>query len=270
MRIIVVGPGRAGGSLAVAARRAGHDVVAVYARRSDDRDVAGYLGLGTRLLGDPLPDADLIVVAVRDDSIGRTARAISRGPVPVPRAVHLSGLAPLEALDALRDIGLQVGSFHPLQTLPDWRTGSRSLAGSFIGITAQDDLSQFLERFAGSLGCRPFRIAEEKKSLYHAAASAASNYVTTALALAETLYSAAGLELRVARPLVRQAVANAFDLGAVPSLTGPITRGDTGTVRTQLEAVDLHAPDLSESFRAFARATAGLIGTTELMEDLLA
>ena len=270
MRIIIVGPGRAGGSLAVAALEAGHDIVAVYARRSDDCDVARHLGLSTRRLGDPMPGADLIVVAVRDDAIGDAARILSRGAAPVPRVVHLSGLVPLQVLDPLREAGLQVGSFHPLQTFPDWRTGAVSLAGSYIGITAEDGMSRFLERFAGSLGCRPVRLDEEKKPLYHAAASAASNYVTTALAVAEALYAEAGLDLRIALPLVRQAVAGAFDLGAVPALTGPIARGDTGTVRSQLQAVDHHAPRLSESFRAFARATAGLAGTTELMEDLLA
>lgn len=270
MRIIVVGPGRAGGSLALAARRAGHEMVAIYARRREDRDVAGHLGLTAMLLGDPMPAADLIVVAVRDDAIGISARTISQGAVPVPRVVHLSGLASLEVLDPLREVGLEVGSFHPLQTFPDWHTGSRSLAGSFIGITAGEELALFLERFACSLGCRPVRIAEERKPLYHAAASAASNYVTTALAVAEALYAEAGLELRVALPLVRQAVANSFELGAIPSLTGPIARGDTGTVRRQLEAVDRDAPHLSESFRSFARATAELAGTAESMEDLLA
>ena len=256
--------------MALAARRAGHEMVAVCARRRDDRDLARRLGLTITLLGDPIPAADLIVVAVRDDAIGLAARTISQGSVPVPRVVHLSGLAPLDALDPLREAGLDVGSFHPLQTFPDWRTGSRSLAGSFIGITAGEELALFLERFAGSLGCRPVRLAEERKPLYHAAASAASNYVTTALAVAETLYLEAGLELRVALPLVRQAVANSFELGATASLTGPIARGDSGTVRRQLAAVDRDVPHLSESFRAFARATAELAGTAESMEDLLA
>lgn len=269
MRIIVVGPGRAGGSLAAAARRAGHDVVGVYARRSDDRDVARHLGLTTYLVGDPMPDADLLVVAVRDDAIGRVAQAVSPGAGSIPRVVHLSGLASPEVLDPLRRVGLQVGSFHPLQTFPDWRTGSGSLAGSFVGITAGDGLAEYLERFAYSLECTPVRIAEEMKPLYHAASAAASYYVATALAIAETLYAKAGLELKVAAPLAEQAVANAFDLGAVPSLTGPIVRGDTGTVEKQLEAVDLHAPRMSEAFRAFARAAATLVGHRESMEDVL-
>ncbi len=255
--------------MAVAAHRSGHDVVGVFARRSDDVDVADHLGLATTDLGEPMPDADLMVVAVRDDDIRSVAQTISPVAGSVPRAVHLSGLAFLEVLEPFRRVGLQVGSFHPLQTLPDWRTGAASLSGSFVGITAEDGLAEFLDRFAVSLGCNPVRIAEEMKPLYHAASAAASYYVATALAISEALYSKAGVDLEVALPLTRHAVANAFDLGATPSLTGPIVRGDTGTVRSQLEAVDLHAPYLSEAFRAFARATAELVGNDELMGEVL-
>ena len=270
MRIIVVGPGRAGGSLAVAAHSAGHDIVGVFARRKDDQGVARHLGREARLIGDPMPEADLLVVAVRDDVIFDTARALVGRAVGVPRAVHLSGLAPVGALGPLREAGLDTGSFHPLQTLPDWHTGSRSLRGAHIGITAGERLGEVLEDLAGSLGCRPFRIADDVKPLYHAAAAASSNYVLTALAVAEALFSKAAVDLRVARPLVEQVVANAFDLGIGSALTGPIARGDTGTVRSQLEAVDLQAPLASEAFRTFARATAVVAGTAELMEDALA
>ncbi len=256
--------------MAVAARMAGHDVVGVYARRKDATDVADHLGLTTTLVGETMPEADLIVVAVSDDAIRPVAKEISPGAAAVPRAVHLSGLASLEVLDPLRRIGLQVGAFHPLQTLPDWRTGGASLSGSFVGITAEDDLAEFLDRLAVSLGCSPVRISEEMKPLYHAASAAASYYVATALAISEALYSKAGVNLEVARPLTGHAVGNAFDLGATHSLTGPIVRGDIGTVRDQLEAVDQHAPHLSEAFRAFARATAGLVSTDELLKDVLA
>ena len=270
MRIIVVGPGRAGGSLAVAAHEAGHEIVGLFARRKDDQQVAGRLGLEAGLIGEPMPEADLLAVAVRDDVLPEVARALVGGVSRVSFAVHLSGLAPVGVLDPLRDAGLVTGSFHPLQTLPDWRTGSKTLRGAYVGITAGEGLAGTLEGLANSLGCNPFRIADEAKPLYHAAAAASANFVLTALAVAEVLYSKAAVESRVARPLVEQVVANAFDLGVGTALTGPVARGDTGTVRAQLGAVDLLAPLMSETFRAFARATAAVAGTAELMEDVLA
>ena len=270
MRIILVGPGRAGGSLAVAADAAGHEIVGVLARREDDQHVARRLGLVARPIGAAIPEADLMVVAVRDDAIGAVARALAGGAIPARWAVHLSGLAAVGVLDPLREAGLDTGAFHPLQTFPDWRTGSATLRGAYVGITADGELAGVLERLACSLGCRPFRIPDAVKPVYHAAAAASANYVIAALGLAEVLFGEAGVEPGAARPLVEQVVANAFDLGAGAALTGPVARGDTGTVRRQAEAVDLHAPELSETFRAFARATAAMAGTADLMEDALA
>ena len=270
MRIIVVGPGRAGGSLAVAAHEADHEIVGLVVRRADDQEVARYLGVDARLIDDPMPEADLLVLAVRDDVIHHVARSLAVQTVPAPRAVHLSGLAPVEALGPLRDAGLATGGFHPLQTFPDWRTGSGSFRNAHVGITAGAELGELLEEFAGSLNCRSFRITDEAKPLYHAAAASSANYVVAALAVAERLYAEVGVDYRVARPLVEQIVANAFSLGPGPALTGPIAREDTGTVRSQLQAVDVHAPDLSEIFREFARATASLAGTSETMKEVLA
>jgi len=269
VRIIVVGPGRAGGSLAVAADMAGHEIVGIITRRSGDQEVATRLGVAARLIGDPMPEADLMVVAVRDDLIRHVAGLLAARNVRAPQAVHLSGLAPTGALGPLHDVGLATGAFHPLQTFPDWRTGSGSFSGAHVAITAGVELGKLLEELAGSLGCRPFRISDEAKPLYHAASSASANYVLTALSVAERLYAEAGIDYRVARPLVEHAVANAFDIGPRSALTGPVARGDSGTVRCQLQAVDAHAPHLSETFRDFARATAAFAGTSEVMEDVL-
>ena len=269
MRIIVVGPGRAGGSLAVAAHEADHEIVGLVVRRASDQEVARHLGVSARLIDDPMPEADLLVLAVRDDVIHHVARSLAVQTVPAPRAVHLSGLAPVEALGPLRDAGLATGGFHPLQTLPDWRTGSASLRNAHVGITAGPELEEFLQELADSLGCHPFRITDEAKPLYHAAAASSANYVLTALAMAENLYAEAGVDYRVAQPLVDQVVANAFALGPGKALTGPVARGDKGTVRRQLQAVDTHAPHMLETFQAFARATASVAGTSEIMKDML-
>ncbi len=269
MRIIVVGPGRAGGSLAVAAHEAGHEIVGIVTRRADDQEVARHLGVVARLIGNPMPEADLLVVAVRDDAIRHVARSLAGHAIPVARVVHLSGLVSRSALDPLRDAGLAAGSFHPLQTFPDWSTGSGSFRGAHVAITAGAALGDFLEELAGSLGCQAFRIADAAKPLYHAAAASSANYVVAALAVAERLYAEAGVDYRVARPLVEQIVANAFDMGPRPALTGPIARGDTETVRSQLQAVELHAPAVSEMFRAFARVTASVAGTSAIMEEVL-
>ena len=90
-----------------------------------------------------------------------------------------------------------------------------------------------LRGYAGSLGLRPFPLADELRAPYHAGASAAANFVVEALAVSHDLLAAAGVPYEAARPLVEQVVANAFRLGPDAALTGPVARGDAATVRAQ-------------------------------------
>ncbi|MYC84720.1 MAG: DUF2520 domain-containing protein [Acidimicrobiia bacterium] len=268
MRIVVVGPGRAGGSLAVAARTAGHELVGLFGRRSRNESLAERLGIRIRLIGEPLPEADLLVVAVRDDALSEVADVLSPLADRVRGAIHLSGLTSVRVLDPLGEAGLATGSFHPLQTLAGWEAGSRALPGAYVGITAPEDWATELESFARSIGCRPFRVADDRKPLYHAAGGVAANYVSAALCVAEYMFREADVDPAAARPMVEQAVANSFELGFREALTGPISRGDLGTVRRQIEAVDRHAPAASEAFRVLTGLTARLAGRVEVKEIL--
>ena len=133
--------------------------------------------------------------------------------------------------------GAATGSFHPLQSLSDPETGARSLAGAWAGVTAEEPLFGLLTDLATSLDMIPFRLLDSVKPVYHAAASAASNYVVAALDLAASLLESASVPFEAVGPLSRTAVANAFAQGPRQALTGPIARGDWETVRGQFEAV---------------------------------
>lgn len=253
----------------MAAAAAGHRIAAIVARRSDDREAARRLGVEVRLIGEPLPEAELLALAVRDRALSEVAAALAPQAGNLAAAVHLSGLAPVSVLQPLAEAGAEIGSFHPLQTLPDWRRGSRSLAGAAAAITALPGLAGLLEELAESLGMTAIRLADEQKPLYHAAAAAASNYVVTALHAAQTLFAAAGVDYRAARPLVETAVANVFAEGARAALTGPIARGDVETAAGQMRAVETAVPHLAGAFRDFGRATADLAGTAGRMAEVL-
>jgi predicted short-subunit dehydrogenase-like oxidoreductase (DUF2520 family) len=137
-------------------------------------------------------------------------------------------------------------------------------------VTTDDDpLADRLFALASSLGAHPFELADEQKPLYHAAAAAAANFPLTALAMAERLFTAAGVDFAAAGPLTAAVVANAARLGPMAALTGPVARGDVGTVRAQVAAVAAAAPDLVEHFVALVRATAAVAGTTEVVEEAL-
>lgn len=271
MRIIVVGPGRAGLSIAVAARAAGHTIVAVVGRSHDHAaQAAASLGAAAPGPDEHLERADLLVVATRDDAIAATAEQLAlRSAGSIGAAVHLSGLTSVAALAPLAAAGSQVGSFHPLQTLPNPQAGAARLAGAWVAVTADDPLRAGLHDLADSMGAHPFDLRDEAKPLYHAAAAAAANFPLLALAMASDLFAGAGVPFEAARPLVDAVVANAFELGPRPSLTGPVARGDVGTVAAQLDAVATAAPEWVAPFVTSVRHLARLTGRSGDFERLL-
>jgi len=263
MRIALVGPGRAGQSVAIAARGAGHAVVAVAAR-----DVGQAYGIARRLdatalhVGEPIPAVDLVIVAVSDSAIEEVAGQVA----PVARnaaasAVHLSGAISVGALQPFAEQGLSIGSLHPLQTMPTPDRGARALAGAWMAVTAEEPLRSELHGFAASLGGIPFDLRDEDRTAYHAAAAAAANVPIAALAIAERLMTATGVPFEAARPLVEAIVANAFDAGPLTSLTGPIARGDIETIAAQIEAVRATTPDLAAAFESMVAATTEVAAT---------
>ena len=257
MRIALVGPGRAGQSIAISANGAGHDVAAVAARDIEQATVVARRFDAVPLaIGEPVPPVDLVIIAVTDDAIEAVAGEIA----PVARnaaasAIHLSGATPVSALQAFGDHGVAIGSFHPLQTMPTPELGARRLAGAWVAVTADEPLRSTLYDLAETIGLRPFDLRDDDRLAYHAAAAAAANFPIAALAIAERLFEAKNVPFDAARPLVDAIVANAFDSGPEASLTGPIARGDTATVAAQIGAVQQTAPDLAAAFERMVEAT---------------
>ena len=269
MDLVIVGPGRAGMSLALAARRAGVGIAAVVGRDAEAvRRAAGRVDGRPLGLDEPLPSADLLVLAVRDDAIAPVAGRIAPHATAVAAAVHLSGLAPVDRIASLRP--LPVGSFHPLQTLPDPEAGSEAIDGAWVAVTTADEaLEGTLRSLAARLGMHPFALDDDAKPLYHAAAATAANYPLAALAMAQRLYEAAGVPFEAAGPLVRAVVDNALGMGPERALTGPVARGDVSTVAAQLEAVATATPGLAAHFAALAALTAEIAGTTDVLDEVL-
>ena len=262
MNIALYGTGRAAGALGLAFASAGHSIVAVDGRSRDK--VTALVDLVGITDGEP----DLCVVAVSDDAIGAVARLLVDRDAAVD-TVHVSGAVPTTALAPLSAIGMQVGSFHPLQTLPDARSGADRLPGSWIGITADPPLREHLVELAASIGCRSFAVDDALKPLYHAAAAATANFTLAVLDLANDLFEAAGIPFETARPLLEATVANAFELGPRDALTGPIARGDVDTVVRQLDAVRDAVDARIKDFVNLARLTARTAGTEDRFIEAL-
>ncbi len=258
MKIVVVGPGRAAMSLATAFARAGHEIVGLVSRRDASSQVAE---LQTEQLpwDEALPVAELLVVGVRDDAVAEVAARLVPVAGSAATAIHLSGLLSIEVLRPLAAAGLSIGGFHPLQSLPTAELGAERLAGSWVGITADSrPTTDQLRELAESIGATPFDLPDAVRPLYHAGASVAANYLAANLALAESLFAAAGVPWEAARPLVEAVVGNVYELGPEAALTGPIARGDVTTVESQLSAIRQEMPAAEQDFIDIGRAVARL------------
>ena len=256
MRLIIVGPGRAGGAMGLAAEAAGHELVGVLSRSPTDR--------WENLAWDAtLPEADLALIAVRDEAIAEVAGRIAPHVSEVGVVAHLSGFTPVLVLHEIQERGTAVGGFHPLQSLPDPERGARALEGSYAGIDGDPLAVDVLTHLATSLGMEPFRLDDSARPAYHAAAAAAANFVVTSLAVSADLFESAHIDPKVSRPLVETAVANVFDRGPAASLTGPIARGDIETVIGHLEAAHEVSSHVGRQFRLIAEATAIRAGREE-------
>jgi predicted short-subunit dehydrogenase-like oxidoreductase (DUF2520 family) len=284
MDVAVVGAGRVGTAVAVWLERAGHRIVGV-SGRAETLDRAGvHLANAPVLAAEKAAAAaELVVIGTPDDVVEATAVALAAAAAVRSGTwvTHLSGSLGLEALEAARERGARVLAIHPLQTFPDVDAAIERLPGSWIAVTADDEEGFLLgERLAEDLGGIPFRLEDERRPLYHAAAVFASNYLVTTSAVAETLFAAAGLSdaALAMRPLQRASLDHVERLGPGRALTGPAARGDAGTIHRNLEALDRHAPDLVPPYVAMARVTLDLAdrsgrlpsGSRAAVEDVLA
>ena len=186
--------------------------------------------------------SDLVLLCVPDAAIAEVAGSIERGPW----VAHVSGTTPLAALDPHE----RRFSVHPLQTLVTTR-GPEQLDGAFAAVTAETrgalDRATWL---AETLGMKPFALDDSARTIYHAGAVIASNYLVTLYRAASGLFEDAGAPPEALVPLMRRTIENGFEL------TGPIARGDWETVAAHLAALHERRPELEPVYRVLAEATA--------------
>ncbi len=284
MKVAVIGAGTVGTAVAVLLRGAGHHLMGISGRSETRRRASAHLdGIPFLESAEAAAAADLVVIGMPDDLVGSTVAELAAASAfgLGTWVVHLSGSLGLAVLRPVRDAGARGLAIHPLQMFPDVGSALERLPGSPIAITAEDeDGFRFGERLANDLQGVPFRLADELRPLYHAAAVFASNHLVTGTAIAESLFAAAGVPdpAGAMAPLQRATLASVERLGPARALTGPVLRGDAGTIRRNLEALDRHAAALVPAYVALARSTLDLAersgrlpaGARAPVEDVLA
>jgi predicted short-subunit dehydrogenase-like oxidoreductase (DUF2520 family) len=262
LRVGIVGAGRVGAVLGAALARAGHRVVAVSAVSRASRDRASRLLPGAALT-DPqgvLAAADLVLLTVPDDALpGLVAGLVATGaPMQGRLLAHASGRYGTAVLDPAARRGALPLALHPVMTFTGRREDVERLSGVCFGVTAPDALRPAAEVLVIEMGGEPVIIAEGDRDLYHAALAGAANHLTTLIVESAELLRGAGVPdpARMLGPLLSAALDNALRLG-IAGLTGPVARGDAGTVAGHVEALRrVSSPAAVGAYVAMARLTA--------------
>ncbi|MGW4252059.1 Rossmann-like and DUF2520 domain-containing protein [Streptomyces californicus] len=275
----VVGAGRVGPALAASLQLAGHRPVAVSGVSDASRRRAAALLPDVPLVepAEVLARADLVLLTVPDDVLPTLVEGLAEtGAVrPGQLLVHTSGRYGARVLDPALRAGALPLALHPAMTFTGTAVDVQRLAGCSFGVTAPEELRLAAEALVIEMGGEPEWIAEESRPLYHAALALGANHLVTLVAQSMELLAKAGVSApdRMLGPLLGAALDNALRSGDA-ALTGPVARGDAGTVAAHIGELRTHAPQAVAGYVAMARTTAdralahGLL-KAELAEDLL-
>lgn len=260
-RVAIIGPGRVGTLLAVACARAGWRVVAIGGGTASARETLARSVAGSRPCDTPVEAAaraELVVLCVPDDALEAVATDLAVADVlgPEHRVVHVAGASGCAPLQRAALTGARVAACHPAMTIPAGAHDPDLLVGVAWAVTAAASDRGWAAELVTQLGGDPHVVPEDARVLYHAGLAVASNAVGAAVATARRLLLAAHLDDPRAflAPLIEASITNVLAAGA-EALTGPIVRGDLGTVGAHLRAIERDTPELTRAYRALARAT---------------
>lgn len=261
LRVGVIGPGRAGTALGRALTRAGHQVTAATAVSDASKRRVRENFPGARLT-DPagvLGAADLVLLTVPDDVLPGLVEGLAATGAPYAGRLvaHASGAHGIRTLGPATRAGALPLALHPVMTFTGREDDVDRVKGVCFGVTAPDQLRPAAEALVIEMGGEPVFIAEENRALYHAALAFAANHLVTLVSQAASLLREAGADNpnRMLGPLLGAALDNALRLGDA-GLTGPVARGDDGTVAAHIAAIAAHEPAALPAYRALARLTA--------------
>ncbi|MET1153438.1 DUF2520 domain-containing protein [Arthrobacter sp.] len=262
----VIGAGKVGAVLGAALRGVGHAVVGVSAVSEDSKERAENLLPGVPVLQIPeiVERAELVLLAVPDDALPELVDGLAAAGVwqPGQLVVHTSGRFGTGVLAPARAKGAIPLAIHPAMTFTGMSLDLARLNDCSFGVTAEAPVLPIAQALVVEMGGEPVVIAEQDRTLYHAALAHASNHLVTIAAQSAQLLAEAGVEQpeRVLSALMRASLENALASGE-SALTGPVARGDAGTVRSHHEAllrreVDSGSTDIRLAYEELARATA--------------
>lgn len=258
LKIGIIGAGKVGTTLALGLGKAGYQVTHISSRSSSS----------AQKLAEKLPSAvvrqdsqavfdnsDLIFITTPDTAIPVVATSVSVRPGRM--VCHTSAADPVNILEPLRQQGAVIGVFHPLQSIGSLENAVL-LPGITFAIEAEEPLLAVLRQMASDLGGHCVGLSGNDRVLYHASAVMASNYLVTLVSLASGLWQGFGpkdMAVKALLPLIRGTIDNIEAIGIPACLTGPVSRGDSGTIKRHLSALAKAAPEITDLYQLLGTKT---------------
>ena len=273
--IYIVGAGRVGTALALLVKKSSLPLAGLWTR-SQESALRVSETLGQECAWGPLPDdigrARMVIMSVRDPDVEAVSGALLDGGLlrGCKVVLHCGGASP--AREALANVVplVPVGTFHPLVAVASPEQAARAMPGAYFAIEGDDEARRLAQDLARQLEVGCFELDADQMGLYHAAAVMASNHAVALWHASSRLLIEAGLDSarcqKILLPLLRSTLDNVETMGVVEALTGPVRRGDPGTVAEHLSVIRQRAPDLTELYCAGTRQAVALAG--EIDPDL--
>jgi predicted short-subunit dehydrogenase-like oxidoreductase (DUF2520 family) len=209
--------------------------------------------------------ADAFFLAAPDDALAGLAQKLAATGMIMNGAVcwHASGALPSGVLKPLATVGAQIACLHPLKSFADPLVSAESFPGTPCVIEGAPEACSLLAEATRAIGGNPvvLKMNTRDKAIYHAGTILASNGLVALAEVAVLCLEQAGLTRQQAvdllTPLMAGSVQNVAKLGTVPALTGPISRGDVGTIARHLAALE-GLPTLEPPYRSLSQLIVNL------------
>lgn len=237
-----IGCGRVAATLAPAMAQAGFRVVALSSRRLGSAQTLAAQIADCRAYADAQSAADasdVVFLTVPDDAIEPVCASIAWRPDVA--VLHCSGATELAVLDAARGRGAWIGSFHPFGAFTEAAIDLEQLADMIVAIEADDVLLPRLQHLASGMQMEAIELPQGARALYHLSGSFAASFISVLLREAQQIWQSFGLSpeqaMRALLPLAQGTLDSIVQQGLPKALTGPVSRGDAGTVARHLDAL---------------------------------
>ena len=263
----IVGCGKVGITLGKRLVQRGYPVAGLASRSlASARKAAELLGTDrvSETLWEATGQAGVVFITTPDDAIEDACRVIAQHSGFQPEAVvlHCSGVLSSVVLSSARDCGAHVGSLHPLQSFASIQEGTKRFEGILVSVEGDARAKAVARRIVQDLGANYAELQGDAKTLYHAAAVVASNYLVTLMHLAFGLNASAGISAQDSilglMPLIQGTLSNIKSQGIPNALTGPIARGDVKTVQRHIQEIAARSPEFLQLYKTLGAHTIGL------------